>query len=56
MLNSKKLLLDDYLFMLEQNGTPFDEIAILAFAQNVSLSHSNSYGWEILVHKQKPGL
>ena len=35
MLNSKKLSLslDDYLIMLEQDGTPFHEIAILAFAR-----------------------
>ena len=33
LLNSKKLLLDDYLGTLEQNHTPFDEIAILAFAR-----------------------
>ena len=33
MLNSKKLSLDDYLIMLEQDGTPFDEIAIMGFAR-----------------------
>ena len=38
MLNSKKLSLDDYLIMLEQDGTPFDEIAIMVLLECITVT------------------